>query len=186
MKTTKEKIKNIFGQILEPFALGLLALLFILPAITVMNLTPITKEFEKLDILGVKTQGDVLINLVGGSHEVFSEEMLNKIDEQSYSYSARLNKRGADSYSKPIMKIENRKEEDIKIFFFGQTLTNTRSMIYLIIDNEYLAIQDSKGETFDHEIEIPSGKTVTVFLALENLSGVQFSEIFDLSIKITE
>ena len=46
METRKEKTKRIFGQILEPFALGLLALLFILPAITVINLTPITNELK--------------------------------------------------------------------------------------------------------------------------------------------
>lgn len=184
METRKEKTKRIFGQILEPFALGLLALLFILPAITVINLTPITNELKKLNVLGVTTQGDVVINLVGGSHEIFTEEILNKIDDEGYDYSVRLNKRGADSYSKPILKIENRTEEVAKIFFFGQTLTNTNSTISVIIDKEHFMIQNSKGETFDNEIEILPGQNITLFLALENLSGVQFSEIFDLSIKI--
>ena len=184
MQTKKEKFKRIGGQILEPFALGLLALLFIIPTITVMNLTPITKEFEKLNILGVTTHGDILVNLVGGSHEIFGEEMLNKIDEQSYAYSTKLVKRASDSYSKPIIKIENRSEEVVNIFFFGQTLTNTRSIISLINDNKYYIIQDSTGNTFDHEIEIQPGQNTTVFLALENLSGIQFSEMFDLSIKI--
>lgn len=186
METKKEKFKRIAGQILEPFALGLLALLFIIPTITVMNLTPITKEFEKLNILGVTTHGDILINLVGGTHEIFREEMLNRVDDETYAYSTRLVKRAADSYSKPIIKVENRSEEAVNLFFFGQTLTNTRSTISLIVNNEYFIVQDSTGETFDHEIEILPGQERIIFLALENLSGVQFSEMFDLSIKVSK
>jgi alpha-galactosidase/6-phospho-beta-glucosidase family protein len=186
METKKEKIKRLSAQILEPFALGLLALLFIIPTITVMNLTPITKELEKLDVLGVALNDEVRVHLIGGNHEIFSEEMLNKIDEESYAYSTRLNKRASDSYSKPILKIENKTEEPQIINFFGQTLTNTRSNISLIVNKEYYTIQDNLGETFDHDIEILSGQEVIIFLALENLSGVQFSEMFDMSIRIRE
>ena len=186
METKKEKTKRILGQIVEPFALGLLALLFIIPTITVMNLTPITKELEKLDVLGVTTHGELRVHLVGGDHEIFSEEMLNKIDDEKYAYSARLNKRASDSYSKPILKIENRNEESKTIHLFGQTLTNTKSLISLIINREHYKIQDTDGQTFDHEIEILPSQELTVFLGLENLSGIQFSEMFDLSIQIKE
>lgn len=190
----KEQVKKVFTQILEPFALGLLALFFILPIITVMNLTPITRQLEKIDVLGVttNTQEDIMIRLIGGKHEVFSSESLNRIEDpdtvnpysDSYSYSARLGKRGADSYSKPILEIENSTEEEKVISFWGQTLTNTRSDIYLIVNEETYVLQEYTGDTQRQEITIPPNQKSIVFLALENLSGIQFSEIFDMTIDI--
>ena len=180
----KQDIKKVFTQILEPFALGLLALFFILPIITVMNLTPITKQIQKLDILGVTTQDEVIVRLVGGKHEIFSSESLNKLEDFKYSYSVRLGKRASDSYSKPILEIENKSGEYKVVTFWGQTLSNTRSDIYLIINEDTYRLQDNRGDTETQEITLPANEKIIVFLALENLSGVQFSEIFDMTIEI--
>lgn len=183
MKT--DKIKKIFTQILEPLALGLLALVFIIPIITVMNLTPLTKQLQKLDILGVTSQDEVLVTLVEGKHEIFSSETLNKIEDQTFNYSVTLNKRSSDNYSKPILEIENRSDSDKIITLWGQTLTNTNSSIFIKIDEKSYKVQDSKGNIYTQEIQIsPSEKTI-LFLVIENLSGVQFSEIFDMDITIS-
>lgn len=178
------KVKKVFTQILEPFALGLLALFFILPIITVMNLTPITKQVQKLDILGVTNQDEVIVRLIGGRHEIFGSESLNKVEDHEYSYSVRLGKRASDSYSKPILEIENKSAEDKTLSFWGQTLSNTRSDIYLIINEETYRLQDNSGNTQIQEISLSQNEEVIVFLALENLSRVQFSEIFDMTIEI--
>jgi hypothetical protein len=178
----KEEFKKIFTQILEPFALGLLALFFILPIVTVMNLTPITRQIKKIDILGVTTQDKLIVRLVGGQHEIFTSENLNKIDETEYSYSARIGKRGADSYSKPILEIQNNTEEKKTLSFWGQTLSNTRSKIYLQEKELPYLLQDNNGETYTQEISVLPSERVIIFLALENISGVQFSELFDMTI----
>jgi hypothetical protein len=180
----KGRVKKMFTQILEPFALGLLALFFILPIITVMNLTPITKQVQKLDVLGVTNKDEVVVRLIGGRHEIFSSESLNKLEDSKYSYSVRLGKRGSDSYSKPILEIENKSGEKKTVSFWGQTLSNTRSDIYLIIKEDTYRLQDNKGDTEVQEISLPASDEAIVFLALENLSGVQFSEIFDMTIEV--
>jgi hypothetical protein len=159
-------------------------LFFILPIITVMNLTPITKQIQKLDVLGVTVQDEVIVRLVGGKHDIFSSETLNKLEDFKYSYSVRLGKRGSDSYSKPILEIENNSEEDKTFLFWGQALTNTRSDIYLIVNDNTYRLQDYKGNTYEQEIRVATQEKVIVFLALENLSGVQFSEIFDMTITV--
>jgi hypothetical protein len=180
----KEEFKKVFSQILEPFALGLLALFFILPVVTVMNLTPITKQIKKIDVLGVTTQDELVLRLVGGQHEIFSGESLNKIDETEYAYSARIGKRGADSYSKPILEIQNNTEEKKVLSFWGQTLSNTRSKIYLQEKETPYLLQDNTGETYEQKISVLPSEKVIIFLALENLSGVQFSELFDMTITV--
>jgi hypothetical protein len=186
MPIQKEKVKTVFTQILEPMALGVLALLFIIPIITVMNLTPLTKQLQKLDILGVTTQNEVKVRLVEGKHDIFTSENLVKMDDLNFLYSVVLNKRSSDNYSKPILEIENRGEEQRELSFFGQTVSNTRSNILLIVNDKTYRIQSSKGETYTQSISISPRDKVVIFLAIENLSGIQFSENFDMEISISE
>lgn len=186
MPIGKEKVKKIFSQILEPVALGLLALLFIIPVITVMNLTPLTKQLKKLYVLGVTSSDEVAVSLVEGKHDIFTSESLNKIDDLTFTYSVTLNKREADSYSKPILEFENKSEKKRTISFFGQTLSNTKSNIFLLVNDKKYRIQDSRGDTNTQEVSINPKEKVIVFLAIENLSGVQFSEEFNMDFSISE
>ena len=59
------KIKQFVTLILESIAFGLLALLFIIPSITVINLEPITKSLKELNVLGVSSRSELSINMIG-------------------------------------------------------------------------------------------------------------------------
>jgi hypothetical protein len=180
------KFKRFLTLIVEPFAVGILALLFIIPAITVMNLSPITKKIKELNVLGVNTDSSVSMTLVGGKHDILSEENLNKVSETSYEYSTKLAQRNADSYSKPIIEVKNNTPETQKLSFYGQTLVQTKSNINIIVDGTSYLLQDDKGQTYFQEITLAPGTKPIVFLTIENLTGVQFSEEFDLQIKVLE
>lgn len=181
MQNKKETAKKVFLQVLEPFALGLLALLFILPTITVFNLSPITKQLAKLNILGVATENDITVSLVEGKHNIFTSEVLNKL-ESSYEYSVNINKREADSYSKPILKIENKNNEFKTLTFYGQTASNIKSNIYLKVGEDTYKLQDDKGFTYNQEIEFLPNDNAVIFLVVENFSNVQFTENFSMNI----
>lgn len=179
-----QKLKNFLGHVLEPIALGVLALLFIIPAITVQNLTPITKKLKELNVLGVTTQNGISVDLVGGKHEAFTSENLSKADEDNYTYTTILNKGIADSYSKPILEIKNGSSEVKNISFYGQTDISTKSNINIIVNNTAYKIEDDQGQTYPQTIQIASGQDIFVFLASENLNNVQFSENFEMQIKV--
>jgi len=181
-----QKFKKVLSLVVEPIALGVLALLFIIPTVTVMNLSPITKKLQELNVLGANTQSTISITLVGGKHEVFTEENLNKDSDTTYSYSTKLNKRAADSYSKPAVEIKNNTDKAQKVSFYGQTLNQTQSNIRIIADEKSYKIQDDKGQTFMQEITVAPTSKVVVFLSIENLTGIQFSEEFDMQIKVVE
>lgn len=181
-----QKLKNILNLVIEPFAIGLLALLFIIPTITVMNLSPITKRLKDLNVLGVNTQSAVSVDLVGGKHDIFSEENLDKNTDTIYEYTTKLNKRTADSYSKPILEIKNNTKDPRKVSFYGQTLNQTQSNIGIIVNNKLYKIQDDKGQTYPETITVEPSEKVVVFLAIENLAGIQFSEDFSLQVKLVE
>jgi len=183
-----QKFKKVLSLVVEPIALGVLALLFIIPTITVMNLSPITKKLQELNVLGANTQATVSITLVGGKHPILTEENLNKASDISYEYSTQITGRGADSYSKPIVEIKNNTDKAQKISFYGQTVNQTQSNIFLRTDRDEAIkkIQDDRGQTYTQEITIDPSSKIVVFLSIENLASVNFSTEFDLQIKVIE
>ncbi len=181
----RSKLKEFTSKILEPIALGLLALLFIIPSITVINLEPITKNLKEFtDVLGVTTANQVIIDLVGGTHEIVSTERIYKDGENGYTYEAMLTKRESDFYSKPILQIRNNTQEDKVLSFLGTTLNPTRSDIGLIVNSQEYKLQSSQGISETVEILLKPQSTYDVFLTVESVVGIQFSEEFDMSITI--
>lgn len=185
-KLNSPQFKRVIGQILEPFALGLLALLFIIPTITVFNLSPITKTLEKLDVLGVSSKEEVAFTLVEGKHDIIRSEYLIKNEDGNYTYSTTLSKRASDNYSKPIIEIKNNTQSQQTIVLYGQTKTPTRSNISVIINNHPYKLQSDSNVTYPQEITIDPNTTVIMFLNVENLAGVQFSEEFEMQLKVKD
>jgi hypothetical protein len=184
-KKKKSKFKELFSKVMEPIALGLLALLFIIPSITVINLEPITRNIKEFtDVLGVTSSSEVIVDLVGGTHEILSSEKVHRDDSGNYIYEAILTKRGSDFYSKPILKIENRSEEDKILTFFGTTMNPTRSDIGLIINDQAYRLQKSSGESETVEILLRPKSEYMVYLTVESVIGIQFSEDFEIKIGI--
>lgn len=184
-KSKRSKFKEVVNKILEPIALGLLALLFIIPTITVVNLEPITKNIKDFtDVLGVTTSSEVIIDIVGGTHEVVRSERIQKINDQEYKYEATLTKRDADFYSKPILQIRNNSEVEKTLTFFGTTINPTRSDIGLIVHDQYYRLQKSRGESQEVNILIRPGGMFDVYLTIESVIGVQFSEDFEMRVRI--
>lgn len=183
--SNKRKFKEVVGKIFEPIALGLLALLFIIPSITVINLEPITKNLKQFtDVLGVTTSSEVLVDLVGGTHDILSGEKVYKENDGQYIYEAVLTKRESDFYSKPILNLENRTEEEKTITFVGTTLNPTRTDIGLIINDQAYKLQKANGESQTVDILLKPQREYLVYLTVESIVGIQFSEDFEMKITI--
>ena len=186
-KRKKSKFKEFFGKILEPIALGLLALLFIIPAITVINLEPITKNIKDMtNILGVTSSSEIIIDLVGGTHPILSGEKISQNDKGDYTYKAVLTKRESDFYSKPILKIKNQTEEGKTVKILGTTLNPTRTDIGLIINDQSYKLQKSSGESKSIEFLVQPQKEYLVYLTVESVVGIQFSEDFEMKVTVIE
>jgi len=179
-------IKKIFTTILEPIAFGLLALLFIIPSITVINLEPLTKAFKNLDVLGVSEKAEIEIEIVGGTHQIFSREKIKKNEDGVFSYTTTITRRDSDRYSKPILVIKNNKNVDSKIEIYGHTNLPTKSDISLIIDDQVYRLESPSGDVTSHKILLAPNGEYTVYLAIETFSDVQFNEDFELEIREIE
>lgn len=177
----KQQIISEAGKFLEPFGLGLLCLLFIIPALTFINLSPIAKKLDT-NVLGVQDEKSFNIELVGGNHNVFQNEHLVKNEEGRYSYDTKVLSHTSGSYSKPILYIENKSSENQNITFSGSTEVPTGSRIGIIYNDRFYELQDGSGDTASKSINIEPLSTVNIFLSVESFSDVQFEETFYMNI----
>jgi len=178
----KTEIKKILVLVVEPIVFGLLALLFIIPTITVVNLKPITKSLKELDVLGLSNKAELQITIVGGTHQIFEKERL-EADNGTYKYTTTLNGRDSDRYSKPILEIVNNREEKTTLEIYGYTHLPTNSDITMIINDQVYRLQSPNGDVQTQEILLLPQQKYILYLAIENFSNVQFDEDFELSIK---
>ena len=99
--------QNLLPQIFEPLAIAALLALFIIPTLTVINLSPITQELKRPDVLGVtdSTQ-NIVIEKVGGRHNIFQNEVLEKQDDTEYIYSTDIMKRWEKAYLNQLLPLK--------------------------------------------------------------------------------
>ena len=178
----KEQIKKILVVVVEPIAFGLLALLFIIPTITVVNLQPLTKKLKELDVLGISNKAELQITIVGGTHQIFEREKL-QADNGTYKYTTTLKGRDSDRYSKPVLEIINNREEETTLEIYGYTHLPTNSDITMIINDQVYRLQRPNGDVKTQEILLLPKQKYVLYLAVENFSNVQFDEDFELIIK---
>lgn len=177
----ENKFKKTLALVVEPIALGLLALLFIIPTITVVNLQPLTKKLKEINVLGVNSSEELKVNIIGGTHQVFFSEKLAS-EEGRYLYSTKLTKREADSYSKPILEIINTTGENKEIEIYGGTHLPTKSDIGLIIMDQKYRLQEPNGDILRQSISLVPNEKYLIYLYIESFSDVQFEEDFELTI----
>ena len=181
-----QKLKKTLSLVIEPIAFGLLALLFIIPTITVMNLKPLTKKIKDSTVLGLSEKAQLEINLVGGTHQIFSQEKLEKEENGTYKYTTVISSRDANRYSKPILEVKNSKSTEVKLEIYGYTHLPTHSDIFLIINDQIYRLQNPQGNTTTQKIALEPNQKYIVYLAIESFSNVKFSEDFTLEIKEVE
>ncbi len=182
----ENKLKKTLALVVEPIALGLVALLFIIPSITVVNLQPLTKKLKELDVLGVTNTQELRVNIVGGTHQIFLNESIDS-NKGKYVYTTKLTKRDADSYSKPILEIVNKTPENIEVEIYGGTSLPTKSDIGIIIEDQKYRLQEPNGDILRQNLTLAKNEKYIIYLYVESFSDIKFEEDFELTIRqITE
>ncbi|MBP5204625.1 hypothetical protein J6Z48_03225 [bacterium] len=172
-------LSDIFGTILEPFALCLLLVIFTIPVATVINLEPITKNGKTVDVLGVSTSNEVTISLIDGKHSIFKNEELESTENNQLKYSTDIKRREAGVYSKPILEINNDTDQDRVVEITTNPDIKTSSNISILIGEDSYTLIDKDGAT-SQKINIDAGESYTLFLSIENDVNIQFSENLEI------
>lgn len=163
-------------RFLEPFAIVALLLVFGLPILTVVNLSPAYKSQNNSNVLGVNTSRDISYEMFGGYHDVIKNENVENF-QGKINYTSTIVAHNAGTYSKPVLQIENGdvKPRQIKVLAYIDGTSD--SDIYLKLDNgqDYI-LQNKSGEVFDNEIILSSGTKVNAYLSITSENSVSFDQ----------
>ena len=180
------KKQNLLPQIVEPFAIVVLLAFFIIPTLTVINLSPITKEVKKENVLGVNTfSSNVVVKNLGGFHEIIKGESLSKTNESEYLYKTTIQGRDKlKTYSKPILQIQNKGFSPVILSFYGYTDSRTDTKVTLKIGRNSYLLRDEKGQLYQQDFFLEPTSDTTVYLYLENSNRILFSEDFEMEVSV--
>lgn len=175
-----------YGRLFEPLFIFLLILVFVFPILTVLNLTPETglKSVPQKDVLGVLSENDPVVELVGGKHNFISMEKLINESRSSYRYYTTLLQREGGVYSKPILRIFNPSDESVVVRLLILNNETSSTDIGIVNQSELKSLKSSTGDKEILEYEVRSGEEIILHLDIRNQSPTNFNESFDLRIDL--
>lgn len=176
--------KNLLPQLLEPIAIVVLLALFIIPTLTVINLSPITQENKHKDVLGVSSDDTALIiSKVGGEHNIFKNEELEKNEFGEYTYISTITKRdGRKIYSKPILEVKNDTGMKRSVLLYGYINNSRNTNLSIMVGKERYVLNDSNNQSYTREITVEPGEKKVLYLEIKNEERVYFNQEFVLDI----
>lgn len=180
------KKKNLLPQLLEPLAIVVLLALFIIPTLTVINLSPITQDNKQMDVLGVTSDDTGLqIKAVGGIHNIFKNENLEQRPFGEYKYTNTVSKRkGKEVYSKPILEIKNETSVERSVLLYGYINNSRNTHLAINVGKDKYVLNDSNNQAYTREISIKPGERKVLYLETKNEEKVFFDQEFVLDISV--
>lgn len=180
VKRELKRIQSKFGKLLDPLGLFILLSLFILPALTIVNLSP--KAGRSVTVLGTESKPGVGVVLVGGVHDYIKDERISFPQDDIYTYNAQIIKHGTGRYSKPILQLTNFSDKDETLILSGNTQTPTGSEIFLAIDEREYMIQNMSGDMITEQAKIKGSTKPIVYLVIKTSTPLQFNEDIEVNI----
>lgn len=187
MNTINREIKRATlqaGHLFDPFIIVGILLMLILPTLAVLNLSPnYTNNRLKTDVLGVDSDGKVSAVLIGGTHNIITNEGIDFPSENRFKYSSTITNRDKGIYSKPILQLINNSSEEktLSVSFFSNM--NMYSDVSIKYENNMISLVNSNGAISNPHLVIPSNKTYTVYLEIVNDSKILFPQDIEIQIQ---
>ncbi|MBI2357218.1 hypothetical protein HYV12_04175 [Candidatus Dojkabacteria bacterium] len=182
IKREIKRFRNKVGKYMDPLAIIAMILVLLLPALTVINLSPLSKSNVKTNknVLGEAVGKDLGFVLVGGVHDYIKEELLDFPSEDTYQYVATIIKHNPGRYSKPIVQIvnENSQEQAVTVSALMATTSNTE--VSIIVNEKEYRLVSSEGEPYTTSIVLPSKSENIMYLKLVTQTPTLFNNNIEL------
>ncbi|KKR05591.1 MAG: hypothetical protein UT34_C0002G0098 [candidate division WS6 bacterium GW2011_GWF2_39_15] len=168
VKREIKRFRNSIEKYLDPFAIVAMILVLIIPALAVLNLSPVSKEGVKTNknVLGESDSSELGFAMVGGVHDYIKEENLDYPEDSLYTYEATIIKHNKGRYSKPILQIENSGSVEQTLLVSGTLETPNNMEVSLILDDKSYRLVSREGEPFTISIKVPSQSQEIAYLQL--------------------
>lgn len=174
LKREIKRWRNRFEKVLEPFAIIALVALFVLPALTVLNLTPMVSPVND-NVLGATDREGVGVALVGGIHTTIDNESMEAGDSD-ITYTAKLRARDQGIYSKPILELTNFNNErtDMQVSAYLPNVSDTD--IKVVFNNEEYRLIHIDGRRYTQTIPMDKDDKGILYLSLDTKQDIRFAE----------
>jgi hypothetical protein len=185
-KRELKRVKNKITPLLEPFAIVALLSLFILPALVLVNLTPVTStQNNTKNVLGLDDKpGNTGVLMVGGTHSIITNEKFEAKDNGISVYATTLKARGMGTYSKPIIQIDNPSGHEVTVEFVSYSSSSLYSDVVLKYDNNLVSLATSQGASAVGKVVVGANKTVNVYLEVANALPISFDQNLQIEVKV--
>jgi hypothetical protein len=179
----RPEILNVLEKIADPFLILGVFLLFVIPALTVMNLTPIKIDKKDDNVLGVAES--TVVNLTENSIEEDGINVVsfNQTDDKITKIKVQHLTHSAGQYENLIFTAQNDTEEEKSMkVTSSHEITDLGTQVSLLTDDhEYILLKDD-GTIYPASIPIEPDQTLEVHLSIYSPLDVNFTSYINLDV----
>ncbi|MEA3357782.1 MAG: hypothetical protein U9Q67_05105 [Patescibacteria group bacterium] len=176
-----------FSTIFDPFLILGIFVLFLVPVLTVLNLTPIYKPpvVEEKDILGA---ADPEMFIVAANTEVqdgIYTEMTSQNSPDSFMMHVNMEPRSKGTYQNKLFNVYNPYDEQKTLNItsgFEDIPLGTK--ISIMVDGVKFVVLDTDGTTYPPTIYVAGGEALDTFIVVEVSEDLNFSSGFGVGVVV--
>lgn len=184
--TKLDTFKNKFAHLLDPFVIMAIVVVFLIPVITVFNLTPQSRpQTNDKQVLGVTSSDEITVEANKIISDGISIETVEPNGEDAYVVRLRQLAHKPGKYSNELVTISNPTDKTKRIDIYGifnGVAEGTKIAVQL--ENTKYIVLAPDGSLYPPSIYVASGQTMTLGIAIENTTNVNFDTNFALGLKV--
>lgn len=183
----KEKLKKTILKFLDPFLVMAILVVFAVPAITVLNLTPAWKDTDRRpdSVLGTTDLTHLTLLPYQKQEQGLQVIEVNQKSETSYDFTIENIPHRKGKYTNQIFHIANstieRKQLGIEPAFRD---VPKGTEISLKLDDTQYVILDEEGNSYPAGIYLQSGEEFPVYMVVNSTTDVNFTSTILLDINM--
>jgi len=184
MKTSRLLKK--FGEFLDPFLVLGIFVLFLIPALTLMNLTPgYLKPENQPNVLGATTGSEIVIDPGMVYQEGISVINFSQTTNSSYTFTVNMTAHTEGSYQNLLFTAHNSSEVQKKI----NLLANFESVapgtkVSIVVDTVKFVILDQDGTTYPPTLYVLPGDSLKAYIRVESETNVNYDSAFGVELSV--
>lgn len=185
MKALRKFLKQ-FGKFADPFLVMGIFVLFLIPVLTVLNLTPQTRpEYPESSVLGIGDENKVNFNPGATPQDGILVTRVSQNSDTSYSVEVKVSPQTTGSFSNDFFTASNTIEEDLRIQLqpsFQEFPDGT--VISIVVDGIKFVLLDEEGNIYPPTINMVPGQDISAAIQIDNEINSNFEYQFTVDVTI--
>jgi hypothetical protein len=175
-----------FGAFFDPFLVLGIFVLFLIPIITIENLSPsFIKQGHQPDVLGVTSNKAFVIDPNLAYENGITVAEFQQTTDSSYSFQVQLSAHTAGSFQNMMFSAQNTSEVEKKINItpnFESIAEGTE--ISVVVDSVKFVILDTDGTIYPPTIYVLPGDSLNAYVRIESETAVNYAGGFSIDLSV--